>query len=186
MAMPYQVLMPMFASDIFHGGPHTLGFLMSAVGLGAMTGAVYLASRRTVVGLVKRVCLAAAVFGAGLAAFSFSTATWMACLFLTATGLGMMVLITGCNTFLQTVVDDDKRGRVMSFYTMAFMGTVPFGNILAGTLAGTVGVRATVLLGGICCLLGAGLFAWKLPEIRRYTRPVYVKKRILPPDPAEA
>jgi len=180
MGMPYQVLMPVFAADVFKGGAHTLGFLTSSIGVGAMLATVYLMSRKNVLGLLNKLPLGAAVFGAALMGFAYASHLGVACLLLGVAGAGMMVQITGSNTLLQTIVDDDKRGRMMSFYTMAFMGTVPFGNILSGELAERLGTRPTVLLGGACCMVAAGLFAWRVPGIRRGIRPIYVKKGILP------
>jgi MFS family permease len=180
MGMPYQVLMPVFAGDVFKGGPHTLGFLTSAIGVGAMLSTLYLMSRKSVLGLLNKLPLGAAVFGASLVGFSLCTKLWLACGLLALAGAGMMVQITGSNTLLQTIVDDDKRGRVMSFYTMAFMGTVPFGNMLSGLLADRLGTRATVLLGGICCILAAGAFGLRVRAIRGQIRPIYVLKKILP------
>ncbi|MGA2298898.1 MAG: MFS transporter, partial [FCB group bacterium] len=97
-------------------------------------------------------------------------------------GFGMMVQMTSSNTLIQTLTDDDKRGRVMSIYTMAFMGTVPFGNLLSGSLAGIIGVPYTVLIGGVCCILGAVYFGMKLPVITKYSRPVFIEKKIIPID----
>ncbi|MBS1797622.1 MAG: MFS transporter [Acidobacteria bacterium] len=178
--MPYTVLMPIFANEILHGGPNTLGFLMAASGVGALAGAFFLAARRTVVGLGRFIPLMAGVFGAGLVAFSFSRAIWLSLLLMVATGLGFMVQMAASNTLIQTIVEEDKRGRVMSFYTMAFMGTAPFGSLLAGSLAERIGAPNTLLLGGIGCILGAVWFARALPRLRVFVRPIYVEKGILP------
>ncbi|HET6347170.1 MAG TPA: MFS transporter, partial [Myxococcota bacterium] len=150
--MPYTVLMPVFASKILHGGSHTLGFLMAATGLGALAGAVFLANRRSVLGLGKIIPLMAGLFGAGLIGFSLSRTLWLSIPLLFVTGLGFMVQMAASNTLLQTLVEDDKRGRVMSFYTMAFMGTAPFGSLLAGSLAAHIGAPYTLLLGGVGCI----------------------------------
>ncbi len=179
MGMPYQVLMPIFAKEILHGGPHTFGYLMAAVGTGALVGALYLASRKTVRGLGRIIPLAAAIFGAGLILFSFSDIFLLSFIILIFTGFGMMVVMTSSNTMVQTLTDDDKRGRVMSFYTMAFMGMVPFGNLLAGTFSDLIGVNYTVMTGGICCILGAFYFYLNLPKLRKYIRPIYIKKSII-------
>jgi MFS family permease len=178
--MPYTVLMPIFASQILHGGPHTLGFLMGATGVGALGGAVYLASRRTVLGLGRLIPLMSALFGAGLIGFALSRSLPLSLLLLLATGAGFMVQMAASNTLLQTLVDDDKRGRVMSFYTMAFMGTAPFGSLLAGGLAHRIGAPATLVAGGVGCVLGALWFARRLPELRESVRPIYVQMGILP------
>jgi MFS family permease len=181
--MPYTVLMPVFASTVLHGGPHTLGFLMAATGVGALLGAVFLANRRTVLGLGKIVPMMAATFGAGLIGFSLSRSLWVALPLLVLTGLGFMVQMASSNTLLQTLVDDDKRGRVMSFYTMAFMGMTPFGSLLAGALAHRIGTPRTLLLGGVGCILGALWFATRLRRLREHVRPVYVRMGILPAEP---
>jgi len=146
--MPYVVLMPVFAKDILHGGPRTLGFLMGASGVGALTGAGYLARRKTVLGLGKIIALAACLFGAGIIGFSQSTLLWISMVFVLLTGLGMMILMASANTILQTVVEDDMRGRVMSFYVVAFLGMAPFGSLVAGSLAHRIGATSTLLLGG--------------------------------------
>jgi MFS family permease len=178
--MPYTVLMPVFANEILHGGPNTLGLLMAASGVGALSGAIFLASRKTVLGLGKFIPLMAGAFGAGLIAFSFSRVLWISLLLMVVTGLGFMVQMAVSNTVLQTIVDEDKRGRVMSFYTMAFMGTAPFGSLLAGSVAERIGAPHTLMLGGLGCILGAIWFANSLPALRRDIRPIYVRIGILP------
>lgn len=178
--MPYTVLMPVFANEILHGGPNTLGLLMAASGLGALSGALLLAARKSVLGLGKYIPLMAGAFGAGLIAFSFSRVLWLSLLLMVVTGLGFMVQMAASNTVLQTIVDEDKRGRVMSFYTMAFMGTAPFGSLLAGSVADKIGAPYTLLFGGLGCILGALWFATSLPALRRDVRPIYVKIGILP------
>jgi MFS family permease len=178
--MPYTVLMPVFANQVLRGGPNTLGLLMAASGVGALLGALFLASRKSVLGLGKYIPLTAAAFGAGLVAFSFSRSLWLSMLLMVVTGLGFMVQMAASNTVLQTIVDEDKRGRVMSFYTMAFMGTAPFGSLLAGGVAERIGAPLTLMLGGVGCVLGAIWFALTLPKLRRDVRPIYVKIGILP------
>jgi MFS family permease len=180
MGMPYTVLMPVFAKTILHGGSHTFGFLMGATGIGALIGAVYMASRKNAAGLEKFIPWLAAIFGLGLVLFSFSTNFILSMILLLVTGFGMMMQMTSSNTILQTIVDDDKRGRVMSFYTMAFMGTAPFGSLLAGALASKVGAPNTLLIGGVACILGAIVFMRKLPEIKKSIRPIYIGLGILP------
>ncbi|HMH44329.1 MAG TPA: MFS transporter [Pyrinomonadaceae bacterium] len=178
--MPYTVLMPVFANDVLHGGPSTLGWLMAASGVGALVGALLLAARKSVLGLGKYIPLTAAAFGAGLVAFSFTRVLWPALVLMIVTGFGFMVQMAASNTVLQTIVDEDKRGRVMSFYTMAFMGTAPFGSLLAGSVADKIGAPHTLLFGGIGCVLGALWFATTLPRLRRDITPIYVKIGILP------
>jgi len=178
--MPYTVLMPVIADNVLHGGPNTLGLLMAASGVGALIGAMLLAARKSVLGLGKYIPLTAGAFGAGLIAFSFSRVIWLSLLLMVLTGLGFMVQMAVSNTILQTIVDEDKRGRVMSFYTMAFMGTAPFGSLLAGSVAERIGAPHTLLFGGIGCLLGAVWFAMTLSDLRRDVRPIYVRIGILP------
>jgi MFS family permease len=179
MGMPYMVLMPVFARDILHGGSHSFGFLMGATGVGALGGAIFLASRKTVLGSGKIIVIASSIFGIGLIGFSLSRLFFLSLFLMGWTGFGMMVQMAASNTVLQTIVDEDKRGRVMSFYTMAFMGTVPFGGLFAGSLASKIGAPATVMMGGFACLLGATLFAMKLPSLRMMVRPIYVSKGII-------
>jgi MFS family permease len=178
--MPYTVLMPVFASTVLHGGPHTLGFLMAATGVGALLGALFLANRRTVLGLGKIIPIAAALFGAGLIGFSLSRVLWLSMVLLMFTGLGFMVQMASSNTLLQTLVDDDKRGRVMSFYTMSIMGITPFGSLLAGGLAHRIGTPHTLFLCGVGCIAGALWFTLLLPRLRERVRPIYVQMGILP------
>ena len=179
MGMPYSILMPVFARDILHGGPHTFGFLMAASGCGALASTVYLASRKNVLGLGRIIVAATTLFGAGIIAFSFSGSLPLSLLFLCITGFGGMALIASSNTILQTIVEDDKRGRVMSLFTMAFIGMAPFGSLIAGSLANTIGARNTLLIGGVSCLAGGALFAVILPKIRKKIRPIYVKMGII-------
>ncbi len=184
--MPYTVLMPIFAKDILHGDSHTLGFLVGASGIGALTGAIMLASRRSVRGLWRVIPIAAGIFGIGLIALSFSREVWLSTLLMVVTGFGMITQMATSNTVLQTIVDDDKRGRVMSLYTQAIRGITPFGGLIAGALAASIGAPYTFLLGGLCCILGALLFARYLPKMRQYIRPIYQQKGIVPsPNPAD-
>jgi len=177
---PYLVLMPVFATDVLRGGAHTLGFLVSAIGVGALAGALFLAGRRTVRGLGRVIVLAVTLFGLGLAAFSFSRDQRLSVAILFLTGFGMMVHMAASNTILQTVVDDDKRGRVMSFYALSWMGVLPLGSLLAGALASRIGAPGTVFLGGLACVLGAAAFARTLPTLREQIRPIYMRLGIIP------
>jgi MFS family permease len=165
--IPYMVLMPIFAGRIMHGGPHTLGLLTAASGAGAVAGVLWLASRRGVMGLPRVICLAGGAFGAGLVAFGLSRSIWISVPFLLVTGAGMMVQMAASNTLLQTLVDDDKRGRVMSFYTMAFFGMMPLGSLTAGVLGSRIGAPATVAWGGVATIIAVLLYASKLPELKR-------------------
>ncbi|MEP7075878.1 MAG: MFS transporter [Acidobacteriota bacterium] len=178
--MPYTVLMPIFANEVLHGGPYTLGFLMAASGTGALTGALLLAARRSILGLGRFIPRMAGLFGFGLIAFSFSRMIWLSMFLMLFTGFGFMVQMAASNTLIQTIVEEDKRGRVMSFYTMAFMGTAPFGSLLAGFVAEKIGAPYTLLIGGIGCVIGAVWFATALPRLRDFVRPIYIEKGILP------
>ena len=182
MGMPYTVLMPIFAENILHGGPQALGFLMGATGVGAIAGSIYLASRKSVLGLGRIIVISSNLFGIGLIAFSLSRLFWLSSLFMLLTGFGMIVQMASSNTVLQTIVEEDKRGRVMSFYTMAFMGMVPFGSLLAGSLANNIGAPQTVMIGGVACILGSVMFAKKLPSLRKIARPIYIEKGIISED----
>jgi MFS family permease len=178
--MPYIVLMPIFARDILHGSSRTFGFLMAASGVGALTGAIYLARRKTVLGLGKVIVISSLLFGVGIIGFSLSTVTWLSMLCLLLAGLGMILQLASSNTLLQTIVEDDMRGRVMSIYAMAFVGAVPFGSLIAGYLASRIGAVHTLIIGGTCCLVGSLLFFRKLPALRRLVHPIYVRKGIIP------
>jgi MFS family permease len=181
--MPYTVLMPIFAEHVLGGGPYALGFLSAASGLGALSGALVLASRHTVLGLGRAIVVATVVFGIGLIGFGLSRWLWLSLLLMLLTGFGLMVQMAACNTILQTIADEDKRGRVMGFYSMAFLGMIPFGSLLAGTLARSIGAEATVVAGGVACIMGGILFAARLPRLRALTRPVYQRLGILPDEP---
>jgi MFS family permease len=158
MGIPFIVLMPAFARDILQGGPHTLGFLMSSLGAGALLGAFYLASRTNVKGLRKNIPLAVCVFGLALIGMSLAHLLWISLILIFLAGFGMMIQIASSNTWLQTNVDDDKRGRMVSFFTVSFLGMAPFGSLLAGSMAGSLGVSLTLFIGGTCCILGALFF----------------------------
>lgn len=179
-AMPYSVLLPVFAADVLGGGPHTLGLLSAASGVGALAGALYLASRASVLGLGRVIIVATLTLGAALVGFSHSGEVWLSAGLLVLAGAGMMVQMAAANTLIQTMVDEDKRGRVMSFFGMAFQGAAPFGSLLAGALAGPVGVRAVVTGSGLLVLAGGLVFATQLPRLRRHARPVYARLGILP------
>jgi len=182
MGMPFVVLMPIFAARVLHGGPHTLGFLMGAMGVGALTSALSLAARKSVRGLIRMIPISAAVFGLGLIGFGLSRVFWLSMIMVLVAGMGMMQGMASSNTIIQTIVSEDKRGRVMSYYTMAFMGMAPFGSLLAGTMAHKVGAPLTVIMNGSAVLLGAAWFMTQLPAVRRKIRPVYREMGILPPE----
>jgi MFS family permease len=179
MAMPFMVLLPIFAVSIYHQGAGGLGFLTGATGAGALVGAIFLATRNSVLGLGRMIFTAAIVFGAGLLVFSHLPLFWAALGLLSVASFGMMVFLASSNTVLQTIVEDDKRGRLMSFYAMSFMGVAPFGSLLAGALASRIGAQNTVMAGGLICVVGGLWFAKRLPKLRAMVRPIYVQKGIL-------
>jgi MFS family permease len=179
-AVPFTVLLPVVATDVLGGGARTLGFLMSATGLGALAGALYLASRKTVRGLGRVIAVSAVIFGGALIAVSLSRSTPLSMAFLAVAGFGMMSQMASSNTVLQTLVDDDKRGRVMSLYSMSYIGMAPLGSLLAGGLAARVGAPLTIAIGGILCIGAALLFGQRLPALREEVRPIYTRLGIIP------
>ncbi len=180
MGSPYQILLPVFARDILGGGPHTLGFLTSMAGFGALAGAMYLAMRKNVLGLFTIMASTAVIFGCGIIFFSFSRSLWLSMPVIAISGFALMVQMASGNTLLQTMVDEDKRGRVMSFYTLSFMGTMPFGSLIAGSLASEIGAPDTLLIAGCCCIVGAAIFMKRLPLLRTHIHRIYVQKDIIP------
>jgi MFS family permease len=186
MSTPYMVLLPVYTEKFLHADARGLGFLMASTGLGALCGALYLASRRSVVGLERLIPVATTVFGVGLVGLSYARVLPLSMALLVVTGTGMMVQMAGGNTVLQTIVDDDKRGRVMSLYALAFMGTAPFGSLLAGWMAEHYGVPFTIRFGGIAAIFGAAAFAARLSRISGWVRPLYVSRGILPAESPDA
>ena len=177
---PYLVLLPVFARDILSGNAATLGYLNSAVGIGALSGALYLASRKSTLGLGKIIATTTLIFAFTLISFSFSKTLTLSVIILLFCGFGMMMQTSGSNTILQTLSDDDMRGRVMSFYTVAFRGMAPFGSLWAGTFADNFGAPVTVLISGVVCLAAGILFFKNLKIIRTAAKPVYQEKGLLP------
>ena len=176
---PYTVLTPMIAGQILRGGAHTLGFLMAASGVGALICAVGLVLRNTVVGLARLMAIAVTMFGVGCVFLGLSQWFWISMVLMAITGYGLMNQIVVSNTIVQTVVEDDKRGRVMSFYTIALLGSAPIGSLLSGALAARIGVQATFVASGIACALAALWFWRQLPEIRQAIRPRYAELGII-------
>jgi MFS family permease len=179
-AVPFSVLMPVFADDVLGGGPGILGFLLTAFGGGALAGALWLATRPSVVGLGRVILVNSVVLGVGLIGFALSQWLWLSIAFLFVSGFGMMAVMAAANTVIQTIVDDGMRGRVLSFYTMAFLGTAPFGSLLAGASSSRLGAPATVVISGVFSLAAAAWFSRELPAIRAVVRPIYMKLGILP------
>jgi MFS family permease len=179
-AMPLTVLLPIFATEVLHGGPQTLGLLTSSLGMGSLVGALVLASRKSVLGLGRQIAWASGAIGLGLIQFSLSGVLWLSMSLLVLTGFALMMETAASNTVLQTIVDDDKRGRVMSFYAMAFLGVAPLGSLLAGSLASRLGVAHVVQLAGATCMVASLVFALRLPALRVFIRPIYRRIGILP------
>jgi MFS family permease len=186
MGMPFMVLMPIFASQVLHGGAHTLGYLMGASGIGALISAISLALRKSVRGLTTMIQIAAIMFGTGLILFGLSHHLVLSLLLMIVVGFGMMQGLAASNTVIQTLVPEDKRGRVMSYYTMAFVGMSPFGSLLAGALAHRFGASHAVMITGAFCLIGAAWFSTQLKSVRAVMKPIYIEMGILksPSEPA--
>jgi MFS family permease len=181
--VPYTVLMPAVVAETLGGGPDLLGWLMGASGVGALSGALYLASRETVVGLGRVILTGALAFGAGLVAFSATRSVWLAAPVLAFAGAGFIVQAASTNTVIQTIVDEQFRGRVMAFYTMAFFGSVPIGSLISGVVATYIGATTTIRVGGFVCIAAGLWFATRLPVLRAAVRPIYIKRGIIaPPD----
>jgi predicted MFS family arabinose efflux permease len=184
-AMPYTVLMPVFADQILHGGARALGILMGATGVGALFGALTLAAKTGVKGLGRWVTISCASLGVSLFCFSFSTSFWLSAALLLPAGYSMMLQMACSNTLIQTMVPDDLRGRVMALYSMMFMGMAPFGAFFGGALAHRVGAPITVAVGGIACVIGAIWFGRALPELRIEARRLIVAQGLAGGEPVQ-
>jgi MFS family permease len=180
MGWPFTVLMPIFALKILNGGPHTYGFLMGAVGVGALISAYSLAIRQSVRGLTKMIPIASAMLGVALILFALSRNYWFSLVMLAFCGFGMMQQMAASMTIIQTIVEEKKRGRVMSYSTVALVGMAPFGGLLAGTVADAIGAPRTVIASGTACLIGALWFLTQIKEVRKVMRPIYVNLGIVP------
>jgi len=180
MGYPYMVLLPVFAGDVLHGGPHTLAWLTAASGAGALVAALSLVARKSVLGLMRLLCVAAGLLGGALVLFGLSQALWLSLALMVLAGFGLIQVAAISNTLIQIAVPEDKRARAMSYYMMAFFGTAPFGSLLAGASAHLIGAPATIIATGIFCLAGAFSFAVKLPEIERIMGPVYRQMGLMP------
>lgn len=179
MGMQYAVLVPVFADKILKGDAQTLGFLMAASGVGAIFGGIYLATRQSVVGLGKFIVASPSILGVGLLIFALSRFLPLSLFAMLLIGLGTILQISAGNIILQTIVDDDKRGRVMSLYTMSFLGMTPFGNLLGGTLGDRIGVTDTLIIAGIVCILGSIYFSRQLPALKKIVYKIYERKGII-------
>ncbi len=184
-SVPYSVLLPIFAKDILHGDSRTLGLLTSAIGIGALVGAIFLAIQKNPRKFDNIVVFAGGVFAVGLIGFSLSQVLWLSLLLIVMPGFGLMVQSASTNIILQTITDDDKRGRVMSFHVMAFVGTAPFGNLLAGVVAERIGAPHTLLLCGVCTIIIMLFFVFQIPRLRQLIHPIYVRKGIIPEEVAK-
>jgi len=183
--MPYTVLMPIFADQILHGGPRGLGILMSAIGVGALAGALVLAAKKGIHGLGHWIAFSAVGFGFSLILFSLSRSFWLSVALLLPVGFSVMVEMASSNTLIQSLVPDSLRGRVMAVYSMMFMGMAPFGSLLAGALAQRFGAPATVAAGGVVCIIGALVFGLCLPALRQETRQIIVALQAAGGEPSE-
>ncbi len=183
MGFPFMVLLPIFAGTVLHGGPHTLGFLTGASGIGALASAISLALRKSVRGLTTMIQISALMFGGGLILFGLSHVLWLSLIFMLITGFGMMQGLAASNTIIQTLVPENMRARVMSYYTMAFVGMAPFGSLLAGGMAHHIGAPHTVMVTGAACVVGAVWFTTQLREVRNVMRPIYREMGIIPGQP---
>jgi MFS family permease len=180
MGYSYSVLLPLFAGQVLHGGAATLGWLMGASGIGALVSGLSLAARKSVVGLVRMLQIAAALLGAALILFGLSHTLWLSLVLMVLVGFGMMQVAAVSNTIIQSLVTDDKRARAMSYYTMAFVGAAPFGSLLAGALAHHIGAPHTVILTGAFCLVGSLWFTSELPKVNALMHPIYRELGLLP------
>jgi MFS family permease len=180
MGWPFMVLLPVFASTVLHGGPHTLAFLTASSGIGALASALSLAVRKSVLGLTRMMQWSATMLGVGLILFGMSRVLWLSMMLMLVVGFGLMQGIAASNTVIQTLVPEDKRSRVMSYYTMAFVGMAPFGSLLAGGLAHYLGAPHSVMITGACCVVGSVWFTIELPAVRKVMRPIYIEMGILP------
>jgi MFS family permease len=178
MGWPYSVLLPVFAGQVLHGGAHTLGWLTAASGVGAFSSALALAMRKSIAGLTRTLQAAVALLGVGLILFGLSHVLWLSLLLMVMVGFGLIQAAAVCNTIIQSLVPDDKRARVMGYYTMAFFGAAPFGSLLAGALAQHIGAPYTVMLTGAFCIAGAVWFTLQLPKIRPEMRASYREKEL--------
>jgi len=183
--MPYTVLMPVFADQILHGGARGLGILMGSTGVGALLGALTLASKTGVKGLGRWVAFTCAGFGASIILFSFSRYFWLSVVLLLPAGFSMMLQMACSNTLIQTMVPDQLRGRVMAVYSMMFMGMAPFGALLGGSLAHRIGAPITIAIGGVACIVGAIWFGRLLPAMRIEARRLIVAQGMAGGEPAQ-
>jgi MFS family permease len=180
MGYPYGMLLPVFAGQVLHGGASTLGWLTGASGVGALISAISLTLRRSVVGLTRLLQIAAAILGGALILFGLSHTLWLSLVLMAFAGFGFMQTASATNTIIQSLVTDDKRARVMSYYTMAFFGAAPFGSLLAGALAHRIGAPLTIVVSGIFCLAVSLWFTLELPKVNACMHPIYQEAGLVP------
>ena len=179
MATPYQTLLPIFAKQTFGGGAGMLGLLMGAAGFGSLLAPVYLASRREVRGLMRVLLGGMLLTGVTLMIFAYSNLLWLSMVLIALTGLGVILAAQAVGTIFQTIVADNMRGRIMSFFTVAFLGVSPLGSLAAGALANAIGAEHTLCIGGACCVAGAFVLWRQLPRLRANIRPIYIRLGII-------
>jgi MFS family permease len=177
---PYSVLLPVFAGQVLHGGAHTLGWLTGASGIGALISALSLAVRKSVAGLTRMLQIASAMLGVALMLFGLSHTLWLSLVLMVFAGFGLMQGASVSNTIIQSLVTEDKRARVMGYYTMAFFGAAPFGSLLAGTLAHHIGAPYAVIVTGAFCVVGSIWFGIERPKVRAVMRPIYQQMGLVP------
>jgi MFS family permease len=190
MGWPYAVLLPIFAGQVLagpvlagkdpHGGAYLLGWLTGASGIGALISGLSLAIRKSVLGLTRMVQIAATMLGGALILFGLSRTVWISLGLMVLVGFGLMQCAAASNTIIQSLVPEDKRARVMGYYTMAFFGSAPFGSLLAGALAHRIGAPHTVIVTGACCVAGSLWFTLQLPKVRAVMHPIYQEMGLLP------
>ena len=185
MGYPYIVLLPLFAGQVLHGGPHTLGWLAGAAGIGALTSGISLAFRKSVLGLARMLQIASATLGSALILFGLSHSLWLSLPLMVLVGFGLMQTAAVSNTIIQSLVPEDKRARAMSYYTMSFFGAAPFGSLLAGAVAHHIGAPHTVIVTGAFCIAGSLWFTFELPKIRILMLPIYKQMGLLPASDVE-
>jgi MFS family permease len=180
MGYSWSVLLPVFSTQVLHGSATTLGWLTGASGIGALVSGLSLTLRKSVVGLTRMLQIASAMLGSALILFGLSRTLWLSLVLMVFVGFGMLQAAAGSNTIIQSLVAEDKRARVMSYYTMAFFGSAPFGSLLAGALAERIGASHTVMLTGACCIAGSLWFTLERPKIGAIMRPIYERQGLLP------
>ncbi len=180
MGYSWAVVLPIFAAQVLHGGATTLGWLMGASGIGALISAISLAFRESVAGLTRMLQVAVGILGIALILFGLSHTLWLSIVLMTFVGFGMLQAASVSNTIIQSLVPEDKRSRAMSYYTMAFFGSAPFGSLLAGLLADRIGAPHTVMITGAACLFGAVWYTVELPKIRAIIFPIYRQMGLMP------